>query len=595
MKTRVLIGLLFFLATHSFAQTDSAGERITGRVTSAKDRSALPGVSVSVKGSTQGTVTDAEGRFALAVPPAGTLVFSYIGYLFKEVIVKSGSNGVDVALEEDAKELSELVVVGYGQQTRQSLTGSVASVTAADIRDIPVPSTDQLLQGKTTGVQVTANSGVPGGGIFIRVRGTNSVNAGNDPLYVIDGVFINNTNLITTGLGNQVASNPLADLNPADIESIQVLKDANATAIYGSRGANGVVLITTKRGKVNARSRINFSTYQGWSQAAKKYEVVTGPQLAELENERHLNDGGDPTRLPFPNPADEPTYDRISDLFRTARTSDYELSVTGGNEKTTFYVGGGYFRQESVVQPSNFERYSARVNLDHFFSDRLKVGTSNALARTGRNVSSNDNNPTGVINSGLYPRSNLPVFNTDGSYALYGNFDNHLALINHLNNDAVGHRVISNVYAEYTFFEGLSLRSSWSIDFNDAYENNYTNTFISAGRASQGRAVSALTRDITLLNEQVLSYRKEFGERHRLYALVGNTIQKNTFGRTTLNGQQFPSNDFQTIASSATQTGSSSRSAAGLVSYFGKVNYSYLNRYSLEGSLRADASSRFGA
>jgi TonB-linked SusC/RagA family outer membrane protein len=589
---RILFALLLAVAFLYQQAALAQSIHITGRV-EAEDQSPLPGVNVLIKGSSQGVVTDSQGAFSIQSPvERPTLIFSFIGYETKEVAADGPT--VNVLLVTDTKQLAEVVVVGYGSQSRRSLTGSVTSVSAAQIKDLPVPSPDQLLQGKATGVQVTSNSGVPGGGIFIRVRGTNSVNAGNDPLYVVDGVFINNTNLITTGLGNQVPSNPLADINPADIESIQVLKDANATAIYGSRGANGVVIITTKRGKAGSRSRINFSTYQGWSQANKKFEVVSGPQLAELENELYLNTGGNPATLPYPNPQNESTYDRNKDVFRTARTQDYELSFTGGNDKTTFYIGGGYFKQESIVKPSNFERYSLRLNLDHVVGKHLKIGTSNALVRTWRNVSSNDNNPVGVINSALFPRSNLPIFNADGTYAQYGNFDNHLALIDNLNNSAVGYRVINNVYGEYTIFEGLTLRSSWSIDFNDMYENNYSNPLILAGKP-RGRAVSALSRDITLLNEQVLSYRKDIGDEHNIYALIGNTIQKNTFQRTTLNGQQFPSNDFQTIASAATQTGSSAQSAAGLVSYFGKVNYTFRNRYSLEASVRADASSRFGA
>jgi TonB-linked SusC/RagA family outer membrane protein len=595
MRTFLSVWVAWLLTTGSLlAQTT----RLTGTIRSGEGET-LPGVTIAIKGTSQGTTTDADGHFILPLSSTDvTLIISAIGFATQEV--RPTGPELTVTLQSDIRQLSEIVVTGYGEQSRKSLTSAISTVKGADLQTIPVASPDQLLQGRAPGVQVQANSGVPGGGIFIRVRGTNSVNAGNDPLYVVDGVFINNTNLIATGLGNQVPSNPLADLNPADIESIEILKDANATAIYGSRGANGVVLITTKRGK-SGRTRLTFDTYQGWSKAARVFEVVTGPQLAQLENERFINDGGSPSAVPYRSvasgglglPSEQPTYDRISDLFRTARTANYELSASGGNEKTQFYIGGGYFSQQSIVKPTNFERYSLRINLDNQVTDKLKIGTSTALARTIRNVSSNDNNPGGVINSALYPRSNLPVFNADGSYAKYGNFDNHLALINNLNNNAVGTRVISNVFGTYAFSPTLSLRSSWSVDFNDVYENNYNNTLLLAGQP-RGTATSYLSRDITLLNEQVLTYRQTFADRHSVQVLVGNTIQKNTFQRTTLSGQQFPSNDLQTIASSATQTGSSSRSAAGLVSFFGKTNYSYRDRYSLDASLRADASSRFG-
>lgn len=571
---------------------------ITGSVISREDRTPLPGVNILVKGTSTGTVTDSDGKYRLEVPRGASLVFNYIGFKTVEIIT-GGSTSYTIELETDTQELNEVVIVGYGEQSRRSLAGSLASVSSKDIKDLPVPSADQLLQGKASGVQVTANSGVPGGGIFIRVRGTNSVNAGNDPLYVVDGVFVNNNNLIRTGLGNQIPSNPIADLNPSDIESIQVLKDANATAIYGSRGANGVVIITTKRGR-SAGTRINFDTYQAWSVAPKKFEVVTGPQLAELQNELFVNNGGSPTAVPYRDrasgglglPSEQPTFDRIGDVFRTARTQNYELSATGGSDKTRFFLSGSVFNQESIVKPSEFTRYSLRINVDQFATDRLTLGTSTSLSRTERNVSSNDNNPVGVINSALFPRSLLPVFNEDGTYAKYGNFDNHLALIENLNNEAIGTRIISNVYAEYTILSDLTFRTSWSIDFNDMYENNYNNTQILSGQP-RGTASSSLGRDVTLLNEQTLTWSKGIGKT-RLQVLAGNTVQKNVFQQTVLNGQQFPGNDLTTIASSATQTGSSQRSESALLSYFGKVVTSFYDKYILDASFRADASSRFG-
>ncbi|UOQ51983.1 SusC/RagA family TonB-linked outer membrane protein [Hymenobacter cellulosivorans] len=592
------------IASPAWAQTapsaQTAAQPITGTITDAADGSPLPGVTVVVKGTTVGASTDPSGQFTLSLPAgSNALVISAVGYESQTVTASGGL--VRVRLKADIKQLSEVVVTGYSEQNRKTLTSAISSVKGDALKDIPAASPDQLLQGKAPGVQVSANSGVPGGGIFIRIRGSNSVNASNDPLYVVDGVFINNTNLIATGLGNQVSSNPLADLNPQDIESIEILKDANATAIYGSRGANGVVLIQTKRGKAGDKTRITFNTYHGWSRAAKQYDLVTGPELAELENERFLNDGGNPAQLPYRSvasggrglPEEQPTYDRLSDVFRTAQTQSYELSAAGGSDKTQFYIGAGYFQQESIARPSAFDRFSLRVNLDNSVTDKLRIGTSTALARTHRNVSSNDNNPVGVINSALFPRTNLPVYNPDGTYAKYGSFDNHQALIDHLNNDAVGTRIISNVYGEYRLRKNLTLRSSWSIDFNDMYENNFNNTLILAGQP-RGTASSYLSRDITLLNEQTLNYNVDLGENHSLQALVGNTLQRNTFQRTSLLGQQFPGNDLTTIASAATQTGSSSRSQAGLVSFFGKATYSYKSRYTADVSVRADASSRFG-
>ncbi|SMB93365.1 TonB-dependent receptor plug [Hymenobacter roseosalivarius DSM 11622] len=462
MKTSTILALPAVLlagTTTGFAQTTAAqpaAQTVTGTITDAADRSPLPGVTVLLKGTTTGASTDPGGQFSLPIPANGaTLVITAIGYVRQEIRTTGGE--LRVALKSDVKQLSEVVITGYSEQNRKSLTSAISSVKGDALKDVPAASPDQLLQGKAAGVQVSANSGVPGGGIFIRVRGSNSVNASNDPLYVVDGVFINNTNLIATGLGNQVSSNPLADINPQDIESIEILKDANATAIYGSRGANGVVLIRTKRGKAGDKTRITFDTYQALSEAPKKYKLVSGPELATLENERFLNDGGNPALVPFRSvaeggrglPEEQQTYDRLSDVFRTARTQSYEVSAAGGSDKTQFYIGAGYFDQQSIARPSKFNRFSLRVNLDNSVTDKVRIGTSTALTRTQRNVSSNDNNPVGVINSALFPRTNLPVYNPDGSYAKYGSFDNHQALIDNLNNDAVGTRVISNVYGEY--------------------------------------------------------------------------------------------------------------------------------------------------
>ncbi|HEX8349152.1 MAG TPA: carboxypeptidase-like regulatory domain-containing protein, partial [Hymenobacter sp.] len=316
------------LVSASYAQAIDAvnAQAVTGTITDDADHSPLPGVTVVVRGTTTGASTDSNGKFSLTLPAGNnTLLISAVGYQSQTVNVTSGT--VSVALKSAVKELNEVVVTGYSEQNRKTLTSAISSVKGDELKDIPAASPDQLLQGKAPGVQVSANSGVPGGGIFIRIRGSNSVNASNDPLYVVDGVFINNTNLIATGLGNQVSSNPLADLNPQDIENIEILKDANATAIYGSRGANGVVLITTKRGKAGDKTRITFNTYQAVSKAPKQYDLVTGPELATLENERFLNDGGNPAQVPYRPVADggrglpeeQQTYDRLSDVFRTAQ------------------------------------------------------------------------------------------------------------------------------------------------------------------------------------------------------------------------------------------------------------------------------------
>ena len=605
MRRLVAIVAFFTLTFFHFSAWSQQAPPIilTGKVTAEEGGQGLPNVSILVKGSRRGTSTGPDGSFSLKVEPSDKiLVLSYSGFETQEVPL-SGQTPVAVALRRDNRQLDDVIVTGYSTQNKKFIAGSITSVSGDAIKNSPAAGFNQLLQGKAAGVQVTANSGVPGGGITFRVRGYNSINASVDPLYVIDGVFVSNSEPIQTSIGNQEQSNPLADLNPSDIENIQILKDANATAIYGSLGANGVILITTKRGRLNARPRINLNAYHGWSDAIKKYKVTNGPQTGLLANESVYNTaidkGIDPTTvaLPFPNPDTLPTYDRFKDLFRTAATSDYELSVQGGTEKSAYYTGVGYFKQESVVRPSNYERYTVRFNYDNYISTHLKIGTSLNFTRTSRNVSSNDNNPQGVINSALFVRSYLPIYKADGTYARYGSFDNHIALIKNLDNNAVGWRTIGNIFGEYTILPELKLRTSWSVDNNDEYENNYANTLISAGIATNGSATSYETKNIVLTNEQVLTYIKSFGSnrRHTINALLGNTVNSVIAQITSATGQGFPANSITSISSAATTTGSSSDTRSKLVSFFGKASYTYDNKYTIDGSLRADGSSKFGA
>lgn len=499
------------------------------------------------------------------------------------------------------RQLDDIIVTGYSTQNKRLIAGAITSINASDIKNIPAAGFNQLLQGKAAGVQVSANSGVPGGGITLRVRGNNSINASVDPLYIIDGVFISNTELIQTGLGNQQQSNPLAAINPSDIQSIQILKDANATAIYGSLGANGVVIVTTKRGRLNSTAKITLNVGHGRSKAPGKYKVTSGPETGLLVNESRINtakdNGLNPAAVVLPfNPDTLQTYDRVSGLFKNAATQNYELSAQGGSEKSTYFVALGYLKQEGIVRPSDFERYSARLNYDNYVSKRLKIGTSISISRTHRNVSSNDNNPQGVINSAIYVRSYLPIYNPNGTYARYGSFDNHLALIEHLNNDAVGWRTIGNLFAEYTILPSLKLRSSWSLDNASEYENNFSNTQISAGIASNGSASSNESKSQVFTNEQVLTFIKTLGagKRHSVNALIGNTINGVLNQFTTASGTGFATDNLTAVSVAANRTGSSSKSLSKLISFFGKASYTYNNKYTIDGSLRADASSKFG-
>lgn len=595
------VALLAALLPGIAVSGQGSGQIIQGKILDADQRTPIEGASISVSGSRTGTSSDKQGNFRLEVP-AGTKRFFVSHTSFESQELAAVTTGeLTILLKPVSRQLEDVIVTGYSTQNKRFIAGAITSVSADDLKNIPASGFNQLLQGKAAGVQVTSNSGVPGGGITFRIRGNNSINASVDPLYIIDGVFVSNTDLIQTGMGNQQQSNPLADINPSDIQSIQILKDANATAIYGSLGANGVVIVTTKRGRLNSPARVTLHVSNGLSNPVARFKVTSGAETGLLVNESRINtaidNGIDPATITLPfNPDTLQTYDRISGLFRHARTQNYELGIQGGSERSAFYIGLGYHKQESVVKPSDFERISARLNYDNNLSRKLKVGTSTHISRTYRNVSSNDNNPQGVINSAIFVRSYLPIYNANGSYARYGSFDNHLALIENLDNNAVGWRIIGNVYGEYSILPELKLRTSWSVDNNSEYENNFANTLISAGIAANGSASSIESKNLVLTNEQVLTYIKTIGanREHAINALVGNTINTVLQQSTTATGTGFATNNLTAVSVAANRSGSSSRSETKLVSFFGKASYTYNNRYTVDASLRADASSRFG-
>jgi TonB-linked SusC/RagA family outer membrane protein len=346
---------------------------------------------------------------------------------------------------------------------------------------------------------------------------------------------------------------------------------------------------------------MSLSASHGWSQAIKKFEVVTGPEMGMLLNESAYNtavdNGIDPStiKLPYPNPESLPTYDRVSDIFRTAISSEYDLSARGGNSNSTYYVGLGYTKQESVMKPSYFERFSGHVNYDNNLTDKLKVGTSINISRAYRNPVSNDNSPTGLVNSTTAPPSFLPIFNEDGSYAKYVNVDNHLAIIEHSDNNSETWRTIVNLYGEYTILPELKFKSSWSLDNADNTDENYFNTFLNAGVSVKGSATYYNAKNKIYTAEQLLTYNKTFNnDKHAVTALLGNTVNSRQFQYGRATGSGFATNDLKEISVAATTTGSASSNENRLFSFFGKAGYTLNGKYTLDGSIRADASSRFG-
>lgn len=568
---------------------------VTGTVTYSDDASGIPGVNVLVKGTSTGVVTDFNGSYSIQVPSNNsTLVFSFIGFSTQEILVGTNTQ-IDVKLSEDVQQLSEIVVTGYGEQERKTLTSSISSIDKSAIENLPSPSPDVLMQGRASGVLVTSNSGTPGGGISVRVRGSTSVNAGNDPLYVIDGipmqstVIANDGDLANEGVGGQL-SNPMADINPADIESIEVLKDASATAIYGARAANGVVLITTKRGN-NKGTKINIGSYYGVQNAWKKPDLVDGPTFETLRNEAAVNNGGSPI---YADPANATNTNYADQVFREAAISNFDISITGGDNKLQYMVSGSKFNQEGIIAPSEFDRATGRLNLDAFVSDKLKIGTSILYSKNTRNRVNNDDNINGALGGTFFFPPNLPAYQPDGSYTKFSIFENPLAVINENNISMKTNRVLANIYAEYEFFPGLTLRSTYSQDYSSTREDIYINTKLNAGAAVNGSAVSAVTTSENWIQENVLNYQKRFGSDHNLGVLLGTTLQESVVEKTRAFGTGFPSDDFTRIASAAVQQSSSIGSSWGIASLFTRINYGYKDKYLFTVNVRRDASSRFG-
>ncbi len=593
---------LWFIVTSICAQTNNIN--LSGRVLDKESKKPLEGANIKLKGTTHEVVTDKNGSFQFItgqVVPV-TYIITYVGYQTLETVITQAHDS-EILLEQSANQLNEVVLVGYGEKRRKTVAGAVSSISPDDIKGIPAAGIDQLLQGQATGVLATANTSVPGSKVFLRVRGSTSINASNDPLFVVDGVFINNRSLQSLTTGGQLSS-PLADINPDDIQSIEILKDANATAIYGSRGANGVVLITTKRGKLNARSKVNIGYYYAVSEACKFWPTLSGEQEGILQNETWLNDGKPFNTRPFrPKsegglglPEEQITVDRVSLVFQQAPTHNLDLSFSGGDAKTSYYVGGNFFRQEAIVKPDLFQRITARINLDHQLRSKFKIGLSFSGITTNRKMSPNNNVPYGAVNGALYTPAYFPLYNADGSYNRPSLFENPVAAINEIKFDAIGTRVIGNVFGDYQIARGLKFKTSWSIDFNENKEDNYYNSKMQEGQAPiNGKANSAVTRNVALIAEQILSYSKDWDNKHYLNLLAGNTLQKESFEQTSATGTGFPTDQFSRIASAAVTTGSSSRSDAGLLSFFSRASYTFDRKYTFDLDFRADASSRFGA
>ncbi|TGD82426.1 SusC/RagA family TonB-linked outer membrane protein [Hymenobacter wooponensis] len=580
------------------AMPEAAGSRVladvpvSGRVTQANGEG-LPGVTVVVKGSTQGTTTDATGNYSLNVPEGSTLVFTYLGYNRREVPVTGANTALNVSLSEDTQALKEVVVVGYGTQERQSVTGAVASVSGREIASQPVPDAAQAIQGRAAGVQVVSNSGAPGGsgGTSIRVRGITSA-GNNSPLYVVDGFPL--------PPGDDTALN---NISPNDIETIDVLKDASATAIYGLRAANGVVIITTKRGKAGT-SNISLDAYVGTQQVWRKLDLLNAQEFATLNNESRTA-AGEKIIPKYANPTSlgEGT-NWMDEIFRNAKIQNYAISATGGGEKARYALSGTYFQQDGTIIGTNFERFTLRANGEVQLNKKLKVGNTLALTHYNERLENSPNNEfSGIIQLALQAPPTAPARNPDGSFYEYTAADNYgeenpitAALrpnIKHFRN-----RVLTTFYAELEPVSGLRFRTNVGADLVFDQQNRFYPSIQGSAKYTTGNASlqSSSNYNPSYLIENTATYDKLFAGKHQVTLLLGQSSQQ--FDNNYLGASRtgYSRNDLQVLDrgplnSQLGNYGGNSRSR--LASYFGRLNYEFAGKYLFSAIARYDGTSAF--
>lgn len=624
--TRVFVPRTLFTALALSAATAAAQQstgRVTGLVTDRTAGAPIPNVAVTIVGTSLGARTGADGRYTIGEVPAGSqrVRAARIGYSpsDQQVSVTAGqATTLNIALSAASVTLDQMVVVGYGTQRRSDLTGSVASVTP-NVDQAPVLSLEQTLQGAAPGVVVTQASSAPGAALSIRVRGGSSVTGNNEPLYVIDGFPIENDpdaqNPSDGGRDNTttVPSNPLATLNPSDIESIEILKDASATSIYGARGANGVIIITTKHGQ-SARPRFTLDTYSGTQSVAHRYDLLNAQQFAEFVNTWSQNNG---TGVVFGNPDTLKTTDWQSLIFRSAPVSNLQLGVTGGGtgaNATRYALSGGVFQQQGVVVNSSFRRVSLRGNLDQSIGSRARVASTVTLSRANSNSVPTDgslNAGAGAVGAAIDYYPILPVRQPNGTYTLMGqnspspilqptNIPNPVSMAYDVTDKLGDTRALANGFGEYEFLDGLKLRVSVGADLSDRSRDTYLPRTTLQGSQTNGYAKRGRTEATNFLNENTLSYDRSFGNMHQVDAVAGYTRQQSDLVSSQIQNSNFVSDIdvFENIGA-GTQNGgpqvSSGHTRWTLASYLGRVNYTLANRYLFTVTGREDGSSRFGA
>ena len=609
-----MIFTLSGISISSYAQTSTS--RIIASVVADESGTTLPGAAVMVKGTKTTALTNGDGKFTIAVTSNDNiLVVSYVGMTTKEVTV--GSNAVlNITLQSSTSTLSDVVVIGYGTLRKSELTSAISSVSQKDIKNLPVAGIDQALQGKVAGVTISNNGGQPGGGVSVRIRGLTSTGSNNEPLYVIDGVPMGakSTSLEQNFLGGgsgQTGQSVLATLNPADIETIDILKDASAQAIYGARGANGVVLINTKRGRAN-QGKITYDAYVGMAEIPKKLDIMNLRQNAEYMNSlvnevRAVPGSGLDSITEFKNPAllGKGT-DWQDEIYRRGFTQSHQLSFSGGSEKTQFYFSGGYLNQEGTLIKTGFERVTLRANIDHQATSWLKTGITANLSRSDQQIGLSDGFDA-VTSTVLYNSPATPVRDINGNFistnviggSTFGNPNNPVALASLRDVSNQTSKGFGTVYADLNIIDGLTIRSEGNFDFSlssdKAYQPYVQNATTKAVILSPSRLREQRNNSLYWALKNYANYNKNFGK-HSVGATLGHEAQKSKYDYINANRNDLVLNLPNLNAGDAGLTQGIGAGAGiwSMESVFARLNYTYDNRYAVSGTIRRDGSSSFG-
>ena len=600
----------------SFGTAAYAQFTVRGMVTDAAGEP-LIGATVMIKGTTTGTTTDVDGSFELNIPGQSTVLqVSYTGFQQQEVTVTAANSRVTIALQESVSELSEVIVVGYGETRKEALTGSVSSLRSEKLEQVPLASVEQALQGNIAGLQAVMGNGQPGANVQVRIRGIGSISASSEPLYVIDGIPVTAGDISRVN----ITANTMASLNPNDIESVTVLKDAAATSIYGSRGANGVILITTKSGK-SGKPKIDFKTQVGFNDWAisedRRLKPLTSRQYTEMYLEGWMNRGESLTRAiqrfngHFPGAVDFGPNGEIQNIniesnwidaiSRTGLNQSYDLSVNGGNDVVTYFASAAYFSQEAPVIYSGLDRYSSRLNLRIKASEKLNISNNLSLSRLEQFGMSDGSFWANPLYTGYFLAPVIPIYDDQGR--AYGDHQSFFMGGNNPVGSLSGDdqrqleqiRIMDNLTADYEILDGLKFRTSWAFDLINLQEFFYRNPRYGDGRNVNGFAQESNVNELNWIGTQTLNYNKTFGQNHNFAALAGYEAQKNRRKRVLATGEQFPNGELRTLQNAATPTTASSDfTEYSFSSIFSRLDYNYNLKYYLTGSVRRDGSSRFG-